>query len=77
MASIVSHVSTAQAARIERLVAEHRAEMARLREEFGDPEAALSKFVTDRFELRALLPDDWDPEDTSRSWWEYDEPDDR
>lgn len=34
----------------------HKEEVARLREEFPDPAAALSAFVLEHFELAALIP---------------------
>ena len=37
------------------LIEEHRAEVARLRAEFGDPEEALSAFVREHFDPDALV----------------------
>lgn len=48
---VASPLSPALAARI----AEHQAERARLREEFGDPEAALDAWVRETFDRDALI----------------------
>lgn len=44
--------------RLQQRIEEHKAEVARLREELGDPQEALSAFVREHFSLEALLPDD-------------------
>jgi len=73
VASTVSTVPASQAARIERLIAEHKVEVERLRQQFGDPQEALSRFVTDRFEVQALVPDDRPAGHEDRAIWEDDD----
>jgi hypothetical protein len=34
----------------------HKEEVARLREQLGDPQEALSRFIVERFEVQALVP---------------------
>jgi hypothetical protein len=65
-----------QAARLEQMIREHKEEVARLREEFGDPAEALDKFILERFSIEAFLPDDWSPGDEFRPIWEWREEDD-
>ena len=62
----------AQAARREQHIKEHKEEVARLREKFGDPAAALDKFILENFSLEALLPDGerpiWEEDDDRGAW---------
>ncbi len=73
MPSTVPARTPAQAARLEQRIKEHRAEVERLREETGDPDAALSAFVRERFERQALVPDDAPARDVSGFPWEDDD----
>jgi predicted nucleic acid-binding Zn-ribbon protein len=73
MASTVPATLPSQAERLEERIRAHKEEVARLRERIGDPEEALSRFVTEHFEVQALVPDErsgqargtalWDDED--------------
>ncbi len=56
--------------RLERRIEEHRAEVARLRAELGDPREALSAFVRSHFDLEAFLPDDPSRTDARITWWD-------
>lgn len=47
--------------------------MARLREEFGDPQAALFQFIMQRFEVQALVPDDRPRQGARGTVWEDDD----
>ena len=58
MSTIVRTSTSTQAAWLEKRLKEHRAQVAQLRNRFGDPEEALSKFIRERFELEALMPKD-------------------
>ncbi|MDQ3693001.1 MAG: hypothetical protein M3464_05165 [Chloroflexota bacterium] len=60
--------SPALAALREQRLREHKEEVARLREEFGDPAEALAQFMRERFNIEALLPDDWSPDDPRALW---------
>lgn len=62
-----------QAERLAQRIKEHKEEVARLREEFGDPAEALDRFVRDTFTLRAFFPD---PPSTAEPWEPWDEDDD-
>lgn len=62
-----------QAERREQRIKEHKEEVARLREEFGDPAEALDRFVRATFDLRAFFPD---PPSTAEPWELWDEDDD-
>lgn len=65
--------SPALAALREQRLREHKEEVARLREEFGDPAEALDKFMLERFTIEALLPDDWSSGSGPRAFWEEDD----
>lgn len=56
MSSTIHETETSQQARMKERVKQHKAEVARLREELGDPELALSQFVVEHFELQAMMP---------------------
>ena len=58
MSSTASTTPSTQAVRLERRIRSHKEEVARLREQIGDPQAALFRFVTERFEVQAIVPDD-------------------
>jgi hypothetical protein len=53
-----SSTSAAQAQWLAQRIMAHKEEVARLREEIGDPQQALYRFLTERFEARALVPDE-------------------
>lgn len=72
----VPHPAPAVSERLERRIAEHKSEVARLRAELGDPREALSAFVRSHFTLEALLPDDPSSTDARTTWWD-DEADDQ
>lgn len=71
-----THPTPAVSERMERRIAEHKAEVARLRAELGDPREALSAFVRSHFSLEAFLPDDPSRTD-ARTTWQDDEADDQ
>jgi len=60
--------SPTHSAWLEQRLREHKEEVARLREEFGDPAEALAQFMRERFDIEALLPDDWSPDDPRAPW---------
>jgi len=66
---------TTQAERVERQIRAHKEEVARLREEIGDPQEALFRFVTERFEVESLIPDDLPGRGTGGAVWADDEHD--
>jgi hypothetical protein len=63
----------AKSERLENRIRSHKAEVARLREELGDPQAALFRFITQRFEVQALVPDDRPKQGVRGSAWEDDD----
>ncbi len=69
-----THPMPAVSERLERRIEEHKAEVARLRAEIGDPREALSAFVRAHFTLEAFLPDDQDDRPPGSSFW-HDIPD--
>jgi hypothetical protein len=73
MSSIGPTTASKQAAWLEQRIKEHREEVERLREQIGDPEEALSRFVRDRFEGQALVPDGWPRSGVSTVPWEADD----
>lgn len=62
-----------QAERLEQRIRTHQEEVARLRAQTGDPRAALFRFVTERFEVHALVPDDRGEPEPRWSIWEDDD----
>lgn len=56
--------------RLERRIKEHKAEVARLRAELGDPQEAFSAFVRSHFTLEALLSDDPSSTNARTTWWD-------
>ena len=54
--SIAPSARRAQAERLAERIREHKEEAIRLREELGDPEQALFRFISERFEAPALIP---------------------
>lgn len=63
----------AEAWRRERRIKAHKEEVARLREEIGDPQEALFRFVTERFEVQAVVPNDGLARGSGRAVWEDDD----
>ena len=68
-----SATTTTQAERLAEVIKQHKEEVARLREELGDPLEALSVFVRDTFDLESLIPPDrrraiWEEDDDARAW---------
>lgn len=61
--------------KLEQRIKEHKLEVARLREEFGDPAASIAKFMRERFTIEAILPEDWTPENASWVAWDDDSDD--
>lgn len=78
MRASVPITAETQAARLELRIKKHKEEVARLREQIGDPQEALAKFVRDRFEYQALAPNGghtgganaftWEEDDDSDAW---------
>lgn len=64
--------TTVQAEHLEQLIKAHEEEVARVRQELGDPEEALSAFVRDTFDLETLVPDGgcpiWEMDDETSAW---------
>lgn len=61
--------------RLEQRIKEHREEVARLRQQFGDPGEAWSKFIRERFDFPALIPAQPHIGDSKTFWWEEDDSD--
>jgi hypothetical protein len=61
--------------RLEQRIQEHRVEVARWREQNGDPAEALDRFIRERFDIRALIPDDSHIGEGGTFWWEDDDSD--
>ena len=59
--------------RLKQRLEQHKEEVTRLREEFGDPQASLFRFITERFEVQALVPDDLPRQAARRTEWEDDD----
>jgi hypothetical protein len=59
--------------RVEQRLRSHQEEVARLRAQIGDPQAALFRFVVERFDVQALVPDDQRGQEPSRTLWEDDD----
>lgn len=57
MATSESATQPAQARRLEERLARHKAEVARLRAEFGNPQEALFAFTRDRFDFFSFFSD--------------------
>lgn len=51
----------------------HKEEVARLREEFGDPAASLDKLILEVFDVTAFLPEERTRPDEPRPIWEEDD----
>lgn len=62
-----------QAERVAQMLKEHKEEVARLREKFGDPAAALDRFILEHFELEDLLPEVRSAPGRYRAIWEEDD----
>ena len=62
---------------LERRIAEHRREVARLRERYGDPEEALSAYVRDHFDRDALASALDEQLGRPGVWWEDEVDDER
>jgi predicted nucleic acid-binding Zn-ribbon protein len=73
MSSTAPTTPRAQAERLEQRIRSHKEEVARLREQIGDPQEALFRFVTERFEVQALVPDDRPGQDRRTAVWEDDD----
>ncbi len=65
-----THPTPAVSERLERRIEEHKAEVARLRAELGDPQEAFSAFIREHFDLESLLPDDPSRTDARVTWWD-------
>ena len=63
-----------QAERMEQRIRRHKEEVARLREEIGDPRAALFANIAERFDPQVL---EWDEQPPHLLLWEDDELDAR
>ena len=59
--------------RVEQRLRSHQEEVVRLRAQIGNPQAALFRFVLERFAVQALVPDDRRGEVPSRTLWEDDD----
>ena len=70
MRSTVPPPTPTQAEGREQRIRRHKEEVARLREELGDPREALFRFLVERFEPQALVPDD---RPRRRGLWEDDD----
>ncbi len=75
MRSTIPPPTPTQAERREQRIRRHKEEVVRLREEFGDPREALFRFIVERFEPEALVPDDhlrptglWEDNDDLNGW---------
>lgn len=62
---------------LQRILDEHRREVARLREKFGDPDEALSAFVREHFDPEALAEVIRESEEGASFWNDDDELNDR
>ena len=58
---------------LEERIKQHKEEVARLREQFGDPEEALFQFVREHFSPEAFVPDDQPLRDSNGMTWEEDD----
>jgi hypothetical protein len=58
--------------RLERRIEEHKAEVARLRAELGDPREALFAFVRSHFTFEDFLPEDGETHQGASSFWHDD-----
>ena len=58
MSSTAQHTVSPTQEWLEERIRAHKEEVARLREELGDPQGALFQFITERFEVQALIPDE-------------------
>lgn len=73
MTSTVRAALPTQAERVAERIRAHKEEVARLRERIGDPQEALSRFVTEHFEVRALIPDEQPGEGGGNGLWDDDD----
>lgn len=73
MSSTAPITPLAQSGRIEQRIRKHREEVARLRAQVGDPQEALFRFMTERFVVQALVPEDRGAEEPHTSLWEDDD----
>jgi hypothetical protein len=73
MSSTAPTKTLEQARRLERRIREHQEEVARLRAEMGDPQEALFRFMTERFEMQAFVPADCRDQRPDSALWEEDD----
>ena len=73
MSTTPPNTQPAKSERLEQRIRSHKEEVARLREELGDPQAALFRFIIQRFEIQALVPDDRSRQGARRTAWEDDD----
>lgn len=68
----VTPSTTKLSERLERRIEEHKAEVARLRAELGDPRDAWFAFVRSNFTFEAFLPEDGETHRDELSFWHDD-----
>ena len=62
-----------QAEHLAQRIKAHKEEVARLREEIGDPQAALFRFMTEHFTAEAIFPETNLPPEHRRPVWNVDD----
>lgn len=68
--SIAPTARRAQAERLAQRIQEHKKEAARLRAELGDPQQPLFRFISERVEAPALVPEDRTEPGAGAGLWE-------